>query len=66
MADSIAYYDSLLGCLNPELGLKFWTEVQDYPMVVWGRMCVLCMACLWPSFGLDLVNLGLDIGLFYA
>ena len=51
MADSIACYDNLVGCLNPELGLKFWSEVQDCPMVVWGWMCDLSMACLWLGFG---------------
>ena len=62
MADSITCYDSLVGCLNPELGLKLWTEFQDYPVVVWGQMCGLSMACLWPSFGLDLENLGARYG----
>ena len=60
--DFIACYDSLVGCLNPELGLKFWTEVQDCPVTVWGWMCGLGMAC----FGLDLDSLGLDLRLFYA
>ena len=63
MADSIVCYDSFLGCLNPKLGLKLWTEVQDYSVVVWGRMCGLSMACLWPSFGLDLDNLGARYGI---
>ena len=66
MVDSIAYYDSLVGCLNPKLGLKFWTKVQDCPVAVWGLMCYLSMACLWPGFDLDLDCLGLDLGLFYA
>ena len=57
MADSIACYDSLMGCLNPKLGLKFWTKVQDCPVAVWGRMCDLSMACLWPGFSLDLDSL---------
>ena len=35
-------------------GLKFLIDVQDCPMSVWGRMCGLSMACLWPCFGLDL------------
>ena len=26
-------------------------------MAVWGRMCGLSMACLWPSFGPDLDTL---------
>ena len=25
---------------------------------MWGRMCGLNMACLWPGFGLDLDSLG--------
>ena len=62
MADSIAYYDNLVGCLNPELGLKFRTEVQDCPMTVWGWMCDLSMVCLWPGFGLDLDSLGAGSG----
>ena len=42
-----------LGChsLNPDLGLKFWTEVHDCPVVGPGRMCGLSMTCLWPGFG---------------
>ena len=58
MAAFIAYYDSLVDCLNPELGLKLWTEVQDCPMAVWGQMCGLSMTCLWRGFGLDLDSLG--------
>ena len=27
-------------------------------MAVWGRMCGLSMACLWPGFGLVLDSLG--------
>ena len=34
MADFIARYDILVGCLNPELGLKFWTKAQDYPVAM--------------------------------
>ena len=59
MADFIACYDSLVGCLNPELGLKFWTKVQDCLMAMWGRMCGLVLAWIW-------ILLGLDLGLFYA
>ena len=62
MANSIACYDSLVGCLNPELGLKFWTRVQDYPVAMWGRMCGMIMACLWPGFSLDLDSLGVGSG----
>ena len=51
MADFIACYDSLVGYLNPELGLKFWTEAQDCRMALWGKKCGLSMACLWPRFG---------------
>ena len=51
-----------MGCLNPKLGLKVWTEVQDCPMVVWGWMCDLSMACLWSGFCLDLDNLGAGSG----
>ena len=45
------FYDRLKGCLNPELGLKLWTEVQDCPMEAWGWMCGLIIACIWPGFG---------------
>ena len=31
-------------------------------MAVWGRMCVLCMACLWFGFGLDLDSHGAGSG----
>ena len=62
MADCIAYYDSLVGCLNPELGLKFWTEVKDCPMAVWARMWGLSMSCLWAGFDLDLESLGAGSG----
>ena len=55
----IAYYDSLMGCLNPELGLKFWTEVHNCPVAMWGQMCGLVLAWIWTI-------LGLDLGLFYA
>ena len=27
-------------------------------MVVWGQMCGLSMACLWPGISLDLNSLG--------
>ena len=57
MADSIPCYDSLVGCLNLELRLKFYTRVRDCPMVVWGRMCDLSMACLYLGFGQDLDGL---------
>ena len=57
MADSIACYDSLMGCLNPKLGLKFYIEVQDCPVAVRGGTCDLSMACLWPGFSLDLDSL---------
>ena len=63
MVDSIAFYDSLMGCLNPELGHKFWTMVQDCPVTVWGWMCDLSMVCLWPGFGLDLDSLGAGSGI---
>ena len=62
MADSIACYDSLVRCLNLELGLKFWTKVQDCPVVVWGQMCDMSMACLWLGFGLYLDSLGARSG----
>ena len=32
------------------------SEIQDYPVAMWGRMCGLSMECLWPGFGLDLDN----------
>ena len=63
MTDFIACYDSLVDYLNPKLGLKFWTEAQDCPMLVWGRKCGLSMACLWPSFGLVLDSLGARSGI---
>ena len=62
MVDSIACYDSLVVCLNPELGLKFWYEVQDCPVAIWGRMYDLSMTCLWPDFCLDLDSLGAGSG----
>ena len=34
MVDFIACYDSVVGSLNPELGLKFWSKAQDYLVVV--------------------------------
>ena len=40
------------------LGLKFWTEVQDCPVAVLGRICGLSMACFWLGFDLDLDSLG--------
>ena len=46
----VVCYDCLEGCLKPRLGLNFWTKVQDCPMVVWGQMCGLRMACLWLRF----------------
>ena len=30
----VVCYDLLEGCLNLELGLKFWIEVQDCPVAV--------------------------------
>ena len=31
-------------------------------MVVWGRMCGLRMACMWPSISLDFNSLGVGSG----
>ena len=31
-------------------------------MAVWGQMCSLSMACLWPGFSLDLDRLGVGSG----
>ena len=38
-------------------GLSFWTEVQDCSVAVWGQMCGLSMACLWPGISLILNSL---------
>ena len=43
------------------LGLKFWTEIQDCPMAMWGRICGLSMTCLWPGSGLDLDSPGVVV-----
>ena len=59
MADFIAYYDSLVGCLNLESGLKFWTEAQDCPIAMWGPKCGLVLTWIWTFLGLYLI-------LFYA
>ena len=42
--------------------LSFWTEVQDCSVAVWGQMCGLSMACMWPSISLDLNSLGAESG----
>ena len=39
-------------------GLSLWTEVQDCSVAMWGRMCGLSMACLWPGISLGLNSLG--------
>ena len=61
LADCLPFWTSVV-FKGTDWGLSFWIEVQDCSVVVWGRVCCLIMACLWPGISLDLNSLGARVG----